>query len=102
MPHFRKLRTISVTSVSVSVTALIFWGVAVDAIWKPMGAPALGDDRAAAVTLSVAAVLLWAVQWLSGRGMIYLLDAMLTQRAWYRKRLGLTGPLPVQAVRRAR
>jgi hypothetical protein len=88
--------------VSVSVTALAFWGIAIAGIWEPFAGTALDDDRAAAVVTGVAAVLLWLARWLTDRlkddGMAYLVDSMLIQR---HRHHGETPEQPLQLVRAA-
>jgi hypothetical protein len=74
-----------------------FWAVA---LWAPVDPRNVVGACAAAATTSLAAVACWLARWLGGRGMVFLLDAMLTQRAWYRRRLGVSGPL--RAARHAR
>lgn len=107
MPGPRRVRKITVTAVSVSVFAAALWGVAVSGIWHRIPLAALTDDQVGAGTATIAAVILWSARWLatviSTGGIVFLIDAMLTQRAWYRRRLGTaTGPLRFPSPRHAR
>lgn len=108
MPGPRRFRAMSVIACSVSAAALILAGVAVAAIWVPMRHVALTDDQFFAATAAIAAVILWTGRWLANViatcGIAFVIEAMLSQRAWYRRRLGTaTGPLRrLQSPRRVR
>lgn len=111
MPGPRRFQTISVTASSVTGAALALWGIALWAIWHHIPRPALSDDQTGAMTATLAAVILWSAWWLGrvlaaaigGSGIAYLIDVMLNQRAWYRRRLGsASGPLPMPSPRQAR
>jgi hypothetical protein len=99
---FRRLCSITAAAVAVTAFAVAFWGVALAGIWVTVRATALGDARAAAITMSVSAVLLWCVRWLGirlreylGDGAItYLLDAMLSQREWMKRHWTPAAPQP--------
>ena len=100
MPGPSRFRMLTVTASAVTVTAPVMWYTVWT--WRGSGASALlADDRSGAAVLSVIAVVLWCFRWLAilvtslltGGAVGYLLDAMLTQRALYRKRLRLSGPL---------
>lgn len=96
MPKLR-FQTISVTAVAVSfITALSCAGVACEPMRSRLFAVCMG----AAVAGTPTAALLWAVRWLRGGGMGYVLDALLNQRDWYRRRLRMTGPLHHRHVAR--
>lgn len=102
MPGPRRFTRITVTAVALTAAGAALWGAA---IWRP-AAPVMADDRSAAVAVSVIAGQLWLGRWLggllTGGAVGYLLDAVLNQRAWYRRRLGVTGPLRAPAARHAR
>lgn len=105
MPGQRRFQKITVTAVLVTAAAVLLSGVAVAGIWHHVADVILADDRAGAVVASVAAVILWTGRWLAGflagGGMIYLIEAMLIQRARSRRLGVVTGPL-VRAPRHAR
>lgn len=64
-----------------------------------MSPTALGDDQSAAVMTGILAGMLWLARWLGGRAMVYLLDAMLTQRARYQGRHAVCPSADLRAVR---
>lgn len=70
----------------VTFVTAVSWGVTLASIWMNVDARALPVIRVTAATSAVGVMLLCSVRWLGGRGMVYLLDAMLTQRARYRGR----------------
>jgi hypothetical protein len=111
MPVSRRFQAISVTASCAAATAAVLWGIALAAIWHHLSRPALSDDQMGAMTSTLAAVILWSVRWLGrvlagavgGSGIAYLIDVMLNQRAWYRRRLRTaTGPLRLPSPRHAR
>lgn len=90
MPKFRHVRVISIASIAVTVIAVTCWGaVAV----TPPDSHALAYAIGAAAAATPTAAMLWTARWLGGRGMVYMLDAMLSQRA--RAALAKTQPLRV-------
>lgn len=97
MPGPSRFRVLTFAACAVTGTAAVLAAVAVAGIWHSFSPAAMADDRSAAVAASVIAGQIWAVRWVSylltGGAVGYMIDAMLTQRALYRKRLRLSGPL---------
>lgn len=111
MPGLHRFQTISVAASCVTGAAIVLWGIALAAIWHHLSRSALSDDQTGAMTSTLAAVILWSARWLGrvlagavgGSGIAYLIDVMLNQRAWYRRRLRTaTGPLRLPSPRHAR
>lgn len=106
MSRFRGARSITVIAVWATVIAFALWVIAVAAIWLPLSDRAYGDIRAAADFTATSAVMLWLFRWLGNKGMLYLIEMLLTQRDWTRRRLPSSGPhqamRPVPPARHAR
>jgi hypothetical protein len=75
--------------------SLAMWGIAVASIGQS-DTVALADDRMGALALTVLSAALLGLCWLrGGRGVLYLLDLLLTQRAQNRDRKPPTVPFRV-------
>lgn len=87
----------AITAVSISFTAAsaALSGVATAAVWVSVPMVALADDQSAAVETGIIASVLWVGRWLGGKGMVFLLDAMLTQRERHQGRHAPTERLRV-------
>ena len=101
MPGPRRFQTISVTASCVTGAAVALWAVAISGDLGELHTPVLSDDRAGAVMAGIAAVFLWTARWLANfiatGGIVFMIDAMLSQRTWYRRRLG-TATAPQRKV----
>lgn len=103
----RRFQRISVTAICVTGAAAVLWAIAISGDLGELHTPVLPDDRAGAAVASVAAVILWTAKWLANfiatGGIVFMVDAMISQRTWYRRRLGTaTAPQRVPSPRHAR
>jgi hypothetical protein len=96
MPQFRRARTITITSIAVTVICVISWGAI--GLTRP-GSHAASYAIGVAVAATPTAVGLWAVRWLAGGGIAYLLDKMLNQRSPQTRRRPDAQTLPLRVVR---
>lgn len=91
----RHVRAISAISILVTVIGAASWGAM--ALTRP-GSHAAAYAVGIAVATTPTAAGLWAVRWLDGRGIAYLLDMMVSQRARTRRRPDAP-TLPLRVVR---
>lgn len=80
------MRKFNTALTCVTFVAAVSWGFTLASIWAPIDARALPVIRVTASTSAMALMLMCCVRWLGARGMVYLLDVMLIQRARYRGR----------------
>lgn len=84
------MRKFTFALISVTSVAAFSWGIMIASIWLPVDERALPAVRSAATVSAVAVMLLLSLRslrgLLRGRGMTYLVDAMLTQRAEARRK----------------
>jgi hypothetical protein len=92
MLKLRHVRAISVASITVTVITVASWGVV---IWAPVSTRAMVASLGLAAAGTPTAAVLWSVRWVRRGAMVYLVDAMLTQRARSRSALAKTQPLRV-------
>lgn len=94
------MRKFSFALAAVTFAAAVTWGVIIASIWLPVDARVMPLVRVTAAVSAVALMFLGSARWLACRGIAYLLDLMVTQRAASRtRRPAPTVPFP-QVVRR--